>query len=294
MLIFRHADLDDQRHVEFARLFGELDDVKPYIAAGRKNRFQYDELFDVSNQEDDGSIIAVGSKRDHLSRVSYPDSGGRRCHDLGMLGNMKQACSHIVVGQRHFPRRFEFQPAACRLQSAARPRAATSRHRRQYRRASSFLIYHAYRHLETHISTFRPRLMQCGNEQFADTRTAYDELPAPLKQRLTEHNYVGAHSIWHSRKKAAPKDSPWLQNVDPRDFSFGRHRLVQKHEASGRWNLYVANHLHHLETESEDGSWVEIDGEEGTALIEDLLEFATQERYRISVEWKEPGDLVVW
>lgn len=70
VLVFRGAALDDERHVAFSRLFGELDDVKPYIAMGRKNRFQFDELFDVSNQEDDGSLVAIGSKRHHMGLVS--------------------------------------------------------------------------------------------------------------------------------------------------------------------------------------------------------------------------------
>jgi alpha-ketoglutarate-dependent 2,4-dichlorophenoxyacetate dioxygenase len=69
VLVFRNTSLDDARHVAFARLFGALDDVKPYLALGRKNRFVFDELFDVSNLEDDGSLVEVESKRDHLSRV---------------------------------------------------------------------------------------------------------------------------------------------------------------------------------------------------------------------------------
>lgn len=48
VLVFRQAGLDDERHVAFSRLFGELDDVKPYLDLGRKNRFPFDELFDVS------------------------------------------------------------------------------------------------------------------------------------------------------------------------------------------------------------------------------------------------------
>ena len=68
-MVFRQAALDDERHVAFSRLFGELDDVKPYKAMGRKNRFAFDELFDVSNQEDDGSLVAIGSKRHHMGLV---------------------------------------------------------------------------------------------------------------------------------------------------------------------------------------------------------------------------------
>lgn len=68
--MFRKANLDDRRHVEFSARFGELDDIKPYIAAGRKNRFApYDELFDVSNQEDDGSITDPNGRRAMFNKV---------------------------------------------------------------------------------------------------------------------------------------------------------------------------------------------------------------------------------
>lgn len=70
MLVFRHAALDDARHVAFAAQFGELDDIRPYLSMGRKQRLPFLELFDVSNLEDDGSLVAVGSKRDHMGRVS--------------------------------------------------------------------------------------------------------------------------------------------------------------------------------------------------------------------------------
>jgi len=69
VLVFRQAGLDDERHVAFSSLFGELDDIKPYIAMGRKNRFAFDQLFDVSNQEDDGSLTQIGSKRHHMGMV---------------------------------------------------------------------------------------------------------------------------------------------------------------------------------------------------------------------------------
>lgn len=69
MLVFRHAGLDDARHVGFARLFGELDDFSPYIAMGRKTRFAFVELFDVSNLEDDGTLTKPGSARHHMGLV---------------------------------------------------------------------------------------------------------------------------------------------------------------------------------------------------------------------------------
>lgn len=43
VLVFRKTGLNDKNHVEMSRLFGELDDVKPYNALGRINRLAYDE-----------------------------------------------------------------------------------------------------------------------------------------------------------------------------------------------------------------------------------------------------------
>lgn len=142
-----------------------------------------------------------------------------------------------------------------------------------------------------------------GNTIFADTRTASDELPTDLLRKLEANDYIGAHSIMHSRKKAAPKDSPWLRDVDPENFPFGRHSIIQVHEPSGRTNLYIANHIHHLEyrrPQSLDfGPSVEIPFQrvpepESSDMIEALLEHATQSKYLLSVEWQSPGDLVAW
>ena len=95
----------------------------------------------------------------------------------------------------------------------------------------------------------------------------------------------------HSRKKAAP-NSEWLKDVDPEKSPFGRHKILQIHEASGRGNLYVANHIHHLEYPGSERK--RVPEPEGTGLIERLLAHCSQDRYVLSVEWQEEGDLVVW
>lgn len=64
-----------------------------------------------------------------------------------------------------------------------------------------------------------------------------------------------------------------------------RHRLVQRHEPSGRMTMYVASHLHHIEG---------LDPAESKKLFNLLYEHAQQPRYVMEVEWKQPGDLVVW
>jgi alpha-ketoglutarate-dependent 2,4-dichlorophenoxyacetate dioxygenase len=69
VVVLRATKLTDETHIELARKFGELDDVKPYVAAGRKNRLKYDELFDVSNIEPDGSIVDPNSPRGQANKV---------------------------------------------------------------------------------------------------------------------------------------------------------------------------------------------------------------------------------
>ena len=106
----------------------------------------------------------------------------------------------------------------------------------------------------------------------------------------------------HSRKKAAPKDSIHLRDVDPEKYPFGRHSIIQKHAPSGRNNLYIANHLHHLEfghpqshgIRSSDGSFERVPEPKSTELIQALLTHATQPKYLLSVDWRDPGDLVIW
>lgn len=62
-------------------------------------------------------------------------------------------------------------------------------------------------------------------------------------------------------------------------------------------NLYVANHIHHLE--GEDGTWVGDEeklwvGKGPKELVQELLDWCTREEWVVSVEWREKGDLVVW
>jgi alpha-ketoglutarate-dependent 2,4-dichlorophenoxyacetate dioxygenase len=121
-----------------------------------------------------------------------------------------------------------------------------------------------------------------GNTDFADTRTAFVELPEDLKETLLANDYVVAHSIHHSRKVAAPE---YFQDVDPSTFGMKKHKLVQLHEPSDRMNLYIAAHGHHVEGISKDAS---------DELLRTLMEHATQDKYTFSVKWENEGDLIIW
>ena len=121
-----------------------------------------------------------------------------------------------------------------------------------------------------------------GETEYADTRTAFDDLPEDLKTELLSKNYVVAHSLWQSRKTAAPE---FFSHINPSDYPMSRHRLVQRHEPSGRTNLYIAAHAHHIE---------ELDPAASRALLDRLYEHATQKKYVVKVPWLKEGDVILW
>lgn len=86
----------------------------------------------------------------------------------------------------------------------------------------------------------------------------------------------------HSRKMASPA---FLKDVVPEHFPMARHRLAQVHEASRRWNLYIAAHVHHVEGLEQEAS---------DRLVGTLLGHASQPKYVVRVEWEDDGDLVMW
>lgn len=78
--MFRKTGLDDERHIAFGKQLGELDDIKPYLGAGRKNRLAYDELFDVSNIDVDGTLLNPDTARGQANKVSSKMKGVESLH----------------------------------------------------------------------------------------------------------------------------------------------------------------------------------------------------------------------
>ena len=121
-----------------------------------------------------------------------------------------------------------------------------------------------------------------GGTSFADTRTAYEDLDDDKKEKIKD--YVLWHSLWHSRRLAAP-DCEFLKHMAPEKNSMARHKLVQLHEPSKRMNMYIAAHAHHI-----DG-WTK---EESQPVIEALLQHASQDKYTFRVDWENDGDFIIW
>jgi alpha-ketoglutarate-dependent 2,4-dichlorophenoxyacetate dioxygenase len=117
-----------------------------------------------------------------------------------------------------------------------------------------------------------------GETSFADTRSAYEDLPQSMKDRL--EGKVGVNSLWWSRKLAGA-DIP-DEEIEARPKA--RHPLVHVHKSSGRKALFIAAHTMDVEGMPRD---------EGRALIRELIEHATQPQYVFSVNWNA-GDMVIW
>jgi alpha-ketoglutarate-dependent 2,4-dichlorophenoxyacetate dioxygenase len=110
-------------------------------------------------------------------------------------------------------------------------------------------------------------------------RAAWDALPDARKRELD--GLVVEHSIFRSRSQTGFAD---FNDEVFKELPLVRQALVRHHRYSGRTSLYLASHASHI-----------IGGpvEEGRALIEELIAFATQPQFVHQHRWTV-GDLVIW
>ena len=117
-----------------------------------------------------------------------------------------------------------------------------------------------------------------GETEWADLRAAWDELPEQRRRELD--GLILEHDFQNSRLKAGHKfDEEQRKRWPPL-----RHPLVRVHERTGRKALYVGSQATHVVGWPRD---------QGVALIEELIEYATQPRYVHTHKWTV-GDLVIW
>jgi alpha-ketoglutarate-dependent 2,4-dichlorophenoxyacetate dioxygenase len=117
-----------------------------------------------------------------------------------------------------------------------------------------------------------------ADTEFADMRAAYDDLDDATKARL--EGLRVHHSIAYSRQTLGFEFSQ-----DEADKLQGAvHPLVRTNPANGRKSLYLASHA------SKIVDWPVPDGR---LFLRDLIEHATQPKYRYVHSWRV-GDLVIW
>jgi alpha-ketoglutarate-dependent 2,4-dichlorophenoxyacetate dioxygenase len=118
-----------------------------------------------------------------------------------------------------------------------------------------------------------------GETEFGDLRAAWDALPETRKRELD--GLVVEHSIFRSRSQIGFADfnDEVFKQLPPVPQALVRH-----HPASDRTSLYLASHASHI---------IGWPVEEGRALIEELIAFATQPQFVYQHRWTV-GDLVIW
>jgi len=124
-----------------------------------------------------------------------------------------------------------------------------------------------------------PGAMGGGETEFADLRAAWDALPEARQRELD--GLVVEHSIFRSRSQIGFADfnDEIFKQLPPVPQALVRH-----HHYSGRTSLYLASHASHI---------IGWPVEEGRALIEELIAFATQPQFVYRHRWTV-GDVVMW
>ena len=118
-----------------------------------------------------------------------------------------------------------------------------------------------------------------GQTEFADMRAAYDALPDDMKQRL--RGLVAEHAIMYSRRKIGFDD---FSDEEHQTYPPVPQALVRRHPGSGRMGLFLASHA---------GRIFGMPEEEGKALLQQLIEHATQRQFVYTHRWRV-HDLVMW
>ncbi|WP_187830320.1 TauD/TfdA dioxygenase family protein [Siccirubricoccus phaeus] len=124
-----------------------------------------------------------------------------------------------------------------------------------------------------------------GETWFLDAVAAYAELPERLKAEL--EGKIGVHDLgtlseWNHRH--TPDRLPMTQEARLR-WPPVPHPLVKTHPVTGKRTLFICPAvISHVEGMSPEA---------GRALIEEVMQHATQERYIYRHQW-QAGDLVAW
>jgi len=118
-----------------------------------------------------------------------------------------------------------------------------------------------------------------GESEFVSTRAAWTDMPEALKSRARDA--VFRHRYAHSRAKISAELATQELFTMWTDQCW---RALWRNPVNGREALYVASHVCAVEG---------LDAAEGTALVDELVAFATRDTYVLSHRWR-PGDVLVW
>jgi alpha-ketoglutarate-dependent taurine dioxygenase len=118
-----------------------------------------------------------------------------------------------------------------------------------------------------------------GDTLFCNTTLAYEALTDEVKRRIDSMKVI--HSVEYSRRVA---DGPAATEYELRIAPPTPHPLARKHPVTGLRAIYLGCHAWKIDGMSE---------EDGRALIDELMAFATQEQFIYRHKWRR-HDFVMW
>jgi alpha-ketoglutarate-dependent 2,4-dichlorophenoxyacetate dioxygenase len=118
-----------------------------------------------------------------------------------------------------------------------------------------------------------------GDTEFCDLRRAYDDLSPAMKARIEPLRAM--HSIFHSRGQVGYTDFTDEERAAAPPVP---QPLVRTNARTGRKSLYLSSHASHI---------VGMDDKDGSALLQELTDFATQPQYCYPHKWRN-GDIAIW
>ena len=130
------------------------------------------------------------------------------------------------------------------------------------------------------LLTAREIAEEGGDTEFANTYVAYEAMPEDRKDVLSRYQVV--HSVAASQLLMYPEPTE-KQRAAWDQAPSQVHPLVWRHR-DGRRSLLIG---------ATAGEIVGMDREAGRALLDEILEWATQPRFTLRHRW-QVGDLVVW
>ncbi|HET8722214.1 MAG TPA: TauD/TfdA family dioxygenase [Nitrospira sp.] len=119
-----------------------------------------------------------------------------------------------------------------------------------------------------------------GDTQFVNVHAAYDGLPDETKRRID-----GLKVLHVYKSSRSPRKKAELTEEEKRSIPETVQPLVLVHPGNGRKALYLNTaHMERI---------IGMDDAEAFALIEQLMQHATQPKYEYRHKW-ERGDMVIW
>ena len=121
-----------------------------------------------------------------------------------------------------------------------------------------------------------------GNTEFADMRSAYDNLDMNTKQKVDD--MICEHSLIYSRQRLGFDMVKELSPEEIKNFTPVEQPLVRQNKITNRKTIFLSCHIGKIR------DWIRPDS---MCFIDDLIEYATQPKFKYIHKWSQ-HDLIIW